>query len=96
MTAEIKLSENSIQISGVLDVHTVTQLREVGTSLLKDVANPVFDLSQVTQCDSSALALLTAWARDAKKLGKEVRFTHLPSSLMAIAKLSALEKVLGL
>jgi phospholipid transport system transporter-binding protein len=95
MTADIKLSEDKhyLNISGSLNVNTVARLRELGAQLLKTVSNPTFDLSEVTECDSSALALLTAWTRDAKNLAKQASFIHVPSQLMAIAQLSGLDKI---
>lgn len=98
MTAEIKLSEDHsyLKVSGTLNVETVPHLRAAGKQLIKTTQEPLFDLQDVTQCDSAALALLTAWTRDAKKMGKKARFVHLPLQMMAIAKLSALEGILCL
>jgi phospholipid transport system transporter-binding protein len=98
MIAEVNLNEDAscLTISGVLNVDTVVRLRELGTALLKTMPEATIDLQKVTECDSAALALLTALARDAKKIGKQARFIHVPSQLMAIAKLSALDKVLTL
>lgn len=98
MTADIKLSENAtcLKVSGTLNVETVAGLRTAGTQLAQTAHEPLFDLQNITQYDSSALALLTAWARDAKKAGKQARFINVPPQLIAIAKLSDLDKVLSL
>lgn len=97
MLANIKLNgDSTLKISGALNVDTVVRLRELGAQLIKTMHAPLIDLEGVTTCDSAALALLTALARDAKKEGKEARFVHVPSHLMAIARLSALDRVLKL
>lgn len=99
MNPEITLNEDKscLKINGSLNVNTVVGLRELSTRLLKNIPHhPTFDLKDVTECDSAALALLTALTRDLKKAGKEARFIHVPSQLMAIAKLSDLENVLKL
>jgi phospholipid transport system transporter-binding protein len=83
-------------VSGVLSFATVSDVRSMGNELLKNISEPVFDLKGVTSSDSAALALLSAWAREAKRLGRSVRFINVPTSLMHIALLSNLEKVLSL
>lgn len=45
------------------------------------------NLSQVTDVDTAALSLLLEWQRRVQAAGKKVRFTHLPESLMSLAKL---------
>jgi phospholipid transport system transporter-binding protein len=100
MTAELQLSKDAsyLILRGALQLHTVVGLRRSAVRLLQAVShpNPTFDLAAVTECDSSALALLTALTRDTQKIGKQAHFIHLPAQLMAIAKLSGLDKVLSL
>lgn len=97
-TAEIKISADgaSLQVSGILSFATVPTLRDQGNQMLKSLANPVFDFMGVTRSDSAALALLTAWARQAKSLGKSASFINIPAQLMDIARLSRIDKVLSL
>ncbi len=45
------------------------------------------NLSQVTDVDTAALSLLMEWQRRAQLAGKKITFTHLPESLMSLAKL---------
>ncbi len=54
------------------------------------------DLSEVTDLDSSLLAALLAWMRDAKAKQVELSITHLPESLKTIAKLYGVEGLLPL
>lgn len=98
MTVELQLSNDAspLMLRGALQLHTVVGLRRSAARLLQTVSHPTFDLAAITECDSSALALLTALTRDAQKIGKQAHFIHVPAQLMAIAKLSALDKVLSL
>lgn len=45
----------------------------------------VFDLSGVTEVDSSALAVMFAWIREARKQGATLRFTNMPANLLNLA-----------
>lgn len=87
-------AEGYIQVSGELSFATVVSMRYRGVELLKKCQEAVFDLQGVTNLDSSALALLTAWTREANKMGKTARFIHMPKQLMDIAQLSNLQNVL--
>jgi phospholipid transport system transporter-binding protein len=75
-----------------------------GALTLKTVANRaraplpsgdlVFDFSEVTEVDSSALALLFAWLRQAKARGSAVELRALPDALLALARLYGVEPLL--
>jgi phospholipid transport system transporter-binding protein len=45
------------------------------------------DFAAITLVDSSAVALLLEWRREAARVGKELRFVNLPASLLALAEL---------
>jgi phospholipid transport system transporter-binding protein len=45
------------------------------------------DFSAITEVDSSAVALLLEWRREAARLGKSLHFEHLPANLLALADL---------
>ena len=49
------------------------------------------DLGEVTEMDSSLLAAMLAWLRDARQRGSELTFTNLPESLRTIARLYGLD-----
>ncbi len=95
--ANVELTtEDCLRVSGVLYFANVAHLRDLGVRLLEKTPQPVIDLQAVTDCDSSALALLTAWAREARRGNKQLRFIHVPTQLMDIIRLSNLDKVLSL
>ncbi len=98
--ATVKISPDGrcLMVSGIIAFDTLVQLREQGGGLIHEVKPEeiIFDFQEVERSDSSALALLTAWAREARKLGKKVKFVNLQSQLMDIARLSNLDKIIQL
>ena len=80
-------------LSGPVTLANVAALLEEGRRHLAEGAATV-DLSAVTELDSSALALLLAWLRDAKAGGRAVAFANLPESLQTIARLYGVEDLL--
>ena len=54
----------------------------------------VVDLSVVPKADSSALAVLFAWIRQADAQGKQLRFANLTSGMQALANLYGVTGIL--
>ena len=82
-------------LSGELCFDTVPQLWQYSQGALKDKASPViFDLAEVTQSDSSSVALLIAWTRSFHHQSRTVHFTHLPQQMLAIIQLAGLENII--
>lgn len=96
--ADVTLSSDkqTLKVTGILNFETVADLYHQADVFIVDVDNPIFDFQGVTRTESPALALLTAWRRKSHGRGKVARFIHVPSDLMDIAKLSNVEKILGL
>lgn len=74
-------------VSGEVTFSQVMKLKRLGFELMKNPEKTVFDFTHVSRCDSSSLALLFAFVRQAKKQGKDLSFQHLPSSVLGVAKL---------
>lgn len=84
-------------LSGTISFDSVANLCDMGSNLIKNgPQNIVFDFHEIVRSDSSALALLTAWARKARQLNKTIQFINLGPQLIDVAKLSNLDKVLYL
>jgi phospholipid transport system transporter-binding protein len=47
----------------------------------------VIDFAKITDVDSSAVALLLEWRREAARRGKGLEFVNLPANLLALAEL---------
>lgn len=73
-------------VEGALTLANVAALLDEGKAAIGAGARSV-DLAGVGELDSSALALLLAWLRDARRQGRELAFTNLPQGLTTIARL---------
>jgi phospholipid transport system transporter-binding protein len=82
----IELSDGLLRVRGPLTLTTVEPLlQDPGQRL--DGPEIRVDLSAVTEADSSAVALLLAWVRDAAVGGRRLRFENVPSNLKSLIKL---------
>ncbi|MCK4609140.1 MAG: STAS domain-containing protein [Gammaproteobacteria bacterium] len=88
-----KLTERLI-INGDLDFISVVKLQKQGCELIKKTEKVVFDLRQAVAKDSSALSLLLAWTRCAKRMEQSIQFINLPEQLQDMVKLTGLEQIL--
>jgi len=84
-----------VQVSGPLTFTTGSYLWKQGKQIIKCHPELVFDLHQVTDIDSSSLALLVGWIKYAKALGCSIKFFHVPTKLHTIAKLSGFDQVIA-
>lgn len=73
-------------VSGALTLANVAALLAQGKSVIGEGVRSV-DLADVGELDSSALALLLAWMREAKAKGRSLEFVNLPQGLTTIARL---------
>ena len=80
-------------VSGPVTLGNVAALLEEGRRHLADGVQTV-DLGEVSEMDSALLALLLAWLRDARVADRSLAFTHLPASLLTIARLYGVDRLL--
>ncbi len=73
-------------VSGALTLASVTAVLREGSAVIGQGVRTV-DLGEVGELDSSALALLLAWMREAKQQNRELQFANLPQGLTTIARL---------
>jgi phospholipid transport system transporter-binding protein len=89
----IRREGDRMVLSGALTLGNVAQvLREGGAAIGEGVRT--VDLGEVGELDSSALALLLAWLREAKSRNASLSFTNLPQGLTTIAKLYGVAELL--
>jgi phospholipid transport system transporter-binding protein len=81
-------------VSGAVTLAGVAALLEQGRAQILQGAR-VVDLAGVTELDSSALAMLLAWLREARSRDRELAFTGLPEGLTAIARLYGVAELLS-
>jgi phospholipid transport system transporter-binding protein len=89
----IKREGDRLLVSGPLTLGTVAAALEQGNAAISEGARTV-DLGEVGELDSSALALLLAWLREAKRRDARLSFTRLPEGLTTIAKLYGVAELL--
>ena len=80
----IRCNADRVEISGPMTMPVALALLEEGSAALTKTTT-AFDLSGVTDADSSGLALLFAWMRAAKEQGVDLRFENAPAKLMNLA-----------
>lgn len=91
----IQVNAGRAAVSGAMTLATAKALLDEGSAALAgDVS--AFDLSAVGDVDSSALAVLFGWVREAQRLGKAVRVEHLPASLASLAEVYGVSDLLPL
>jgi phospholipid transport system transporter-binding protein len=89
----MRREDGRLLLEGPVTLGNVAGLLEEGRRQLADGVAAV-DLAGVTELDSSALALLLAWLRDARAAGRSLAFANLPEGLRTIARLYGVEELL--
>ena len=83
------------RMSGAATVPTVAALRTAGLNAFKAGSGDItVDLGALTRVDGAGLALLIDWLAWARSAGRSMRFTSLPESLRALARLCDVEPFL--
>ena len=91
--AVVRRDGEQLRVSGALTLSTVAAALAQGNAAIAEGARTV-DLGEVGELDSSALALLLAWLREAKRRDATLAFTRLPEGLTAIARLYGVAELL--
>ena len=82
----IRLDGDRLLVSGSLTLAEATEALAQGKAAIAGGARCV-DFGDVGELDSSALALLLAWLREARRLGRDLSLANLPQGLTSIARL---------
>lgn len=93
---QISVNEDQVSLSGDLNYTTVVSALNENVFGVNASASQAIsvDFSEVVNVDSSALALMVHWLREAKKRNLIVEFNHTPPKLIALAEMSNLDEVL--
>lgn len=89
----IRREGERLVVSGPVTVANVATLLEQAHAPLADGVRTV-DLGEVTELDSSLLALLLAWMREAHARGRTLTFSRLPADLGTLAQLYGVAELL--
>ena len=89
----IRREGRRLVLSGPVTLSNVAGLLDEGRRHLEEGVRAV-DLGEISEMDSSLLALMLAWMRDARARGRDLVFVNLPESLKTIARLYGVESLL--
>jgi phospholipid transport system transporter-binding protein len=89
----IRREGRKISVSGPVTLATAARLLDEGRQHLAEGVRAV-DFGEVTEMDSSLLALALAWLRDARQAKRELTFANLPEALQTLARLYGVEELL--
>ena len=95
----ITLEGDRLQVTGDVTIATVSALfsASLKTSEKGKVSGDmVVDFAKLEKVDSSAVSLMLAWLREAKRSKVNLRFIHVPGNLMSLAKLYGVAELLTL
>ncbi|MCY7294815.1 STAS domain-containing protein [Alteromonas sp. a30] len=94
----LKISENQIQLKGILDWQSVAdalfKVRESFKQISDDTI--ILELSELKHADTAGVAGLINASIDCIKDGKKLQLLNAPEIVSTLAKISDLEAVLGL
>ncbi|HQT81541.1 MAG: hypothetical protein B7Z60_03925 [Ferrovum sp. 37-45-19] len=82
----IQLNFQTFKPKGAIVINTVNNIVGEGSSLVRQ-NNVLIDFSETTEIDSSALAMILQWKRDAEAAKKQLSFSHIPANLRTLAEL---------
>jgi len=93
---QIQVDAERVTLEGDLSYKTVA---EALTKVIFASEAPInksvsIDFAGVDHADSSGLALMVHWLREAKKRNMFIQFVNIPKKLIALAEMSNLEDVL--
>ena len=99
---KLNLSDNGVTLSGELTRHTVPKLaNKPATMLFNQIIKQaqqqnvfILDLNDVVKVDTAGLAWLLAQVEIAQANACQLTLAHLPSELIKLAKLSAVDSFL--
>jgi phospholipid transport system transporter-binding protein len=91
----IRREGRRILVSGPVTLANVAAILAEGRRHLEEGVATV-DLSEVSEMDSSLLAAMLAWLRDAKSRDRQLTFANLPGSLQTIARLYGVDSLIPL
>lgn len=90
----IRRDGTRLVLDGPVTLANVSQLIEESKAHLAQVRE--VDLGEVTEVDSSLLAVLIAWLREANAAGRPLAFSRLPEDLRTLAQLYGVAPLLPL
>lgn len=89
--------DEALALDGALSFETLPDVLKASAEYAARSDLPdrlTIDFAGVDAVDSSAVALLLEWRRQALRLGKKLEFVNLPANLLALATLYGVEELI--
>lgn len=77
---------DTLALSGALTFANAAQVFDQAARALREGAQTRLDLAGVTRADSAGLACVLALLAQVRRTGRQLRVTHLPANLRALAE----------
>jgi anti-anti-sigma factor len=90
-----KQDSGKFALTGALKFDTVPALHQQFAQLVPKANSLTLDLSGVSYCDSSGVALMLECIRLSRKAKKTLQFLHIPAQMQAIARVSGVADLLA-
>jgi phospholipid transport system transporter-binding protein len=87
----------TLMLAGALNLANMSRLLAETAAYVAQPSLPqalVIDFAEVTDVDSSGVALLLHWRREALRIGKPLRYVHLPPNLVSLAELYSVDEMI--
>lgn len=91
--AALTLTKEAIEISGRIGFDNVVSVCQQGITMFKHLNPIIVDLKNLSQSNSSGLALFSEWVRAARKVNQTIQFRNVPPFMQDIFKVCGLEGV---
>ncbi len=88
---------DSLQIAGALTLVEMPRLLAETNAYVSQPALPdclSIDFAEVSDVDSSGVALLLHWRRESTRLGKALRYINMPANLASLAQLYGVDELI--
>lgn len=93
--AELAYENNVVMVMGQLNFQNVMLLQHTCFDQIKHQPAWVFDFSRVTASDSSGLAWVIEWIKQAERTNKKISFKGLSNGIMELARASNLDVIIN-
>jgi len=90
----LEIKNNVIAVNGIIDFNNVVGAWQKGITMIGALENIKVNLKDLSQCDSSGLALFVEWVRTAKEQNKKIVFMNVPNFVQDISRVYGLDGVL--
>jgi phospholipid transport system transporter-binding protein len=91
----IRIDGERLRVTGPMLIASATELKSAGVAALTEPVD-LIDLSEVTEADSSAVAVLLAWVRASQEKGRTFSIINSPESIRSLAALYGVAELLPL